>query len=239
MSVAVNEVGKRYGMLTVIERAENDNDRHARYKCICDCGNIVVIRGATLRAGRAQSCGCYMPISVRKRRLGKKSERKDIVGQRFGKLVALKRVENKGGEVMYECLCDCGNKKTVRKWDLLSGDTNSCGCLKSKKEADIALLLQERGINFVREYSFEHLIGKRKRKLRFDFYIPEKNCCIEYNGGQHYKPVEHFGGKDAFLQRQLNDKAKLDFCYNNNIPLLVLNEQNYSEDLILNWIKNN
>lgn len=60
----------------------------------------------------------------------------DITGQRFGKLVVLGKGESKGpGRTTWICLCDCGNKKTIRGDALKSGDTKSCGnCHRNDKE---------------------------------------------------------------------------------------------------------
>ena len=56
---------------------------------------------------------------------------KDITGQRFGRLIAIKRVDNTcTGQVCWLCRCDCGNKTTVRSNGLCSGNTKSCGCLQ-------------------------------------------------------------------------------------------------------------
>lgn len=58
--------------------------------------------------------------------------------------------------------------------------------------------------------------------LPFDFYIPSKNLLIEYNGGQHYKPVNHFGGYDSFLLRKHHDWLKRKYARDNNIKLLTI-----------------
>ena len=50
--------GQRFGRLTVIERAENPNDRHTKWLCRCDCGENYVAYGINLKAGRTTSCGC-------------------------------------------------------------------------------------------------------------------------------------------------------------------------------------
>jgi len=55
---------------------------------------------------------------------------KDISGQRFGKLIALSPTkERKNYNVMWECLCDCGNTIVARQGSLKSGGKKSCGCL--------------------------------------------------------------------------------------------------------------
>lgn len=56
--------------------------------------------------------------------------RRDLTNQRFGRLLVVKFAGNgKNGIPMWECLCDCGNKKNVSTGHLVHGDTQSCGCL--------------------------------------------------------------------------------------------------------------
>ena len=55
----------------------------------------------------------------------------DLTGQRFGKLVVLKRVDNKKHRhTNWLCKCDCGNETVVARGHLTSNHTKSCGCLK-------------------------------------------------------------------------------------------------------------
>lgn len=62
-----------------------------------------------------------------------KRNRNDLTGQRFGRLVVLGKNQEKSGKNSYwDCLCDCGNKKTISRSDLTSGHTKSCGCLKTE-----------------------------------------------------------------------------------------------------------
>lgn len=53
-----NLVGKPFGRLTVVERAESDAHRHARWRCQCACGGMSVVLSGNLLCGHAQSCGC-------------------------------------------------------------------------------------------------------------------------------------------------------------------------------------
>lgn len=54
-----NEIGNRYGHLTVISKDKmSSNDRHAKWICQCDCGNIVSVSGHNLRNYSVQGCGC-------------------------------------------------------------------------------------------------------------------------------------------------------------------------------------
>lgn len=57
-----NEIDKKYGKLTVIERAENYKDGSAQWFCLCDCGNTnkIKVRATALRLGHTKSCGCLV-----------------------------------------------------------------------------------------------------------------------------------------------------------------------------------
>ena len=65
-----NEIGKKYGRLTVLNRADNSKFGTARWNCICDCGNLVTINAGTLRNGQTKSCGCLISEINHKRRSG-------------------------------------------------------------------------------------------------------------------------------------------------------------------------
>ena len=77
-----------------------------------------------------------------------------------------------------------------------------------------------------------------KSKLKFDFYLSEYNTCIEYNGVQHYEPVEYFGGMCKFILQQKRDLIKENYCIQNNIKIYVIKyDENITEKLehILNF----
>lgn len=113
-----DEVGNRYGMLLVLEFAGINDQQHAAWKCLCNCGEEKIASGVLLRLGRTKSCGCL-------RRL-------DEVGNRYGKLVVLRYFGvDKNQHAMWECLCDCGNKKIAKGILLREEKIKSCGCLRT------------------------------------------------------------------------------------------------------------
>lgn len=65
----------------------------------------------------------------------------DLTGQRFGRLMVVKRDQSLKGTAYWECVCDCGNVKIIASMSLRSGDTKSCGCflreLKTKHGCNI------------------------------------------------------------------------------------------------------
>lgn len=60
MPKLIDLTGKKFGHLTVLNRATNAKNGHARWECQCDCGNpsIVIVDGVHLRDGHTISCGC-------------------------------------------------------------------------------------------------------------------------------------------------------------------------------------
>ena len=96
---------------------------------------------------------------------------KDISGQKFGKLTALKRVDGPYGKAMWLCKCDCGVEKVAASQNLREGRTSSCGC--SQKEGARRRLLTHgrsyKGIEGAYEYAREtHLL--RKYGITFEQY---------------------------------------------------------------------
>lgn len=100
-------------------------------------------------------------------------------------------------------------------------------CKNSKGEKIINDFLVLNNINFIYQKKFENCINKKP--LPFDFYLPDSNTCIEYNGYQHYSPVKFYGGEDGFKKRVNNDITKKVFCKSNNIRLI---EIKYNEDIL-------
>lgn len=101
-------------------------------------------------------------------------------------------------------------------------------CYNSIGETKIKQWLEEYNINFIQQKRFKDC--KNKRQLPFDFYLPNHNACIEYDGQQHFKPIQ-FGGisiKNAinrFEKTKSNDKIKTKYCKNNNILLIRISYQ--------------
>jgi very-short-patch-repair endonuclease len=109
-------------------------------------------------------------------------------------------------------------------------------CKESKGEKKIAQLLYDMKVQFIREKTFENCVRK-KRKLPFDFYLPNHNLVIEYDGRHHFEIIDAFGGKNGFSETQENDKFKNNFLHDNNIKLLRIPYNQY--DNIEKLLQNN
>ena len=91
-------------------------------------------------------------------------------------------------------------------------------CRESNGERKISKFLEENNINYVRQKKFDDC--KYKEKLSFDFFIPNLSLAIEYDGIQHFKPIEIFGGQSEFEKNKIRDNIKNEYCLNNNIHLI-------------------
>ena len=92
-------------------------------------------------------------------------------------------------------------------------------CKSSSGERAVRKYLSNHGFIFEEQKKFDDC--RYKHRLPFDFYLPEQNICIEFNGSQHYSP-SHFYGYDSFLEQQIRDKLKRDYCFSHDIPLIII-----------------
>ena len=86
---------------------------------------------------------------------------------------------------------------------------------------DVENILNQLNIYYKKEKTFDDL--KYKSKLRFDYYLPKYNLCIEFNGAQHYEYVEYFHkDENEFNEQKLKDYIKSDYCRSHDIHLIEL-----------------
>ena len=122
-------------------------------------------------------------------------------------------------KIKFRCKID-GHEWIAEPSNILSG-AGCPECHSSKGEKAIIKFLTTNNIIFEEQKTFDGC--KNKRCLPFDFYLPNYNTCIEYQGEQHYRSVEYFGGDEGYKYRQNNDNIKRQFCQDNNITLIEIN----------------
>ena len=121
----------------------------------------------------------------------------------------------------------CGHIWKTKPNSLLQG--HGCpNCKKSIGEKFVASYLKKHKIKFILHKSFDNLLGINGGKLSYDFYIMSYNLLIEYQGKQHYHPVEYFGGNEQFKNQQEHDRRKREYAKSNDINLL---EIRYDQDV--------
>ena len=103
-------------------------------------------------------------------------------------------------------------------------------CKESRGEKRIREFLNQNKIEYICQKSFQKC--KHKNVLKFDFYLPNYNTCIEYDGRQHFYINEFFGGIDEFKKVKIRDQIKNEYCKINNIYLIRIRyDENIEEKL--------
>lgn len=115
--------GQRFGKVIVEEYVPIKN-KPAKWKCICDCGNVVMATTQELKNGRKRNCGC-------EKELEHKKKIEYLKGRKFGKLTFLEWIPYSDRTSVNKniiCKCDCGNTVVTNDFALIHGMTKSCGC---------------------------------------------------------------------------------------------------------------
>ena len=135
----------------------------------------------------------------------------------------------------------CNHEFTAIAENVLKSTAACSYCSASIGEKRIWQWLLDNNINFNFQKTFNGCLYKSK--LRFDFYLPDYNLCIEYNGKQHYETVNFDGdysengirqAKENLKEQIIKDNIKRDFCKQNNIKLLTItyHDKNHIEKIL-------
>ena len=141
-------IGYRIGLLTVAAETVRRKNGYIVWECCCDCGNAVYLDTRCLQRGTVTDCGCVSAV---------RPGMTDLTGQRYGKLVCIRLLEEKdaSGNTQWVCRCDCGNTCIAALHQLRAGYKKSCGCLSHPPLKDY--------------------VGKRFHKLTVIEYAGKKN----------------------------------------------------------------
>ena len=138
------------------------------------------------------------------------------------------KVEYTNGEGFVNIICPIHGEFLQRASIHLHG--HGCGkCAQccdsiSKGEATITAFLKKNNIKFTAQHVIECPINI-SGIAKIDFYLPDYNLFIEYNGKQHYEPIVYFGGEDRFKQQQQRDIYVRSYCNTHSIELLEISYQ--------------
>lgn len=141
------------------------------------------------------------------------SEPNNLIGERFGRLTVIGRApNNKKGNTMWNCLCDCGKTTTVVAYSLKKGRTQSCGCYHSECVAKT-------------NKNTKTTHGEKKTRL-YRIWHGMKQRCFNPND----KDYEKYGGRGITIC----DEWKEDFCKFRDWAL----DNGYSHELSIDRIEN-
>lgn len=176
----IDLTGDKYGMLTVIEEADPvyyGKQRVRRWRCVCECGKETIVAGRNLRNGNTKSCGCSSGdfVSIAKR--------KDLSGKRFGRLLVVSRCDEKAaGHALYKCRCNCGREVFVSGSNLVTGASQSCGCLRKELLNDIHVKHGESHTRLYRVWSGMRERCNNPKNISYKFYGARGiRVCDEWN----------------------------------------------------------
>ena len=158
----------------------------------------------------------------------------------------IRRSKEINGDIFDYSLVDCDGsnnkvkliyKEKVYKQclsDHLRGHLPRGIIIDSKGVRDIVNILENKKIKYDREHYYVDC--KNINYLRFDFYLPDYNLLIEYDGRQHFEVVDIWGGVEGLKKRKLNDEIKNKYCIKNRIPLLRISYLENVEDKINEYL---
>jgi hypothetical protein len=179
------------------------------------CGNTYSVDPHSfLRGRRCPYCASNAVKTTKKF----KQDVKNLVGDEYSVLGEYKNAYTK----VLMRHNECGHEWKVKPNYFLLG-SRCPKCASSKGELEVFNFLKDNGILVEREKTFEDL--KDVALLRFDFYLPEYNICIEYDGIQHFEPIDFSGSDKVLAQENLEnirrrDRLKNKYCLDNNIRLI-------------------
>lgn len=103
--------------------------------------------------------------------------------------------------------------------------------MHSNGEYKVALILEENNISYQTQKTFPDCINpKTNHHLKFDFYLQEYNCCIEYDGISHYIPNKYgsWNTLENVTETRYRDSVKDAYCKENNILLIRIPYWDYN-----------
>ena len=226
---------QKFGELTAIYPTEKRRDGCVVWKCVCDCGNDCEALSKDLRSGHKRSCGHLKKFN------GWGANRINLTNQKFGKLTALFPTEERDSHqnVKWHCICECGNTKNVGTTNLVNGNVKSCGCLGSSYgEYLIENLLKQNNVIYEKEKIFTDFVYEdSKLHPRYDFYLPEYNRLIEYDGEIHYGlNISGWNTNEKVLLTQKHDLIKNNYANEHLIDLVRIpyfEKDNITLDMLL------
>ena len=206
----------------------------SKFTVRCKCGHL---RTSSLNLMRADSFSCECLACTDKRTHGSNRftlEKVKALCEERG--LNLLSTEYKNARTPLLFRCNCGREFSTT-WERVHQNNkircDYCTHKVSSGEKKIEDWLLDKGISYKMQYGFDDLRGATGRKYKFDFYLPDYNLCIEYDGQQHKKAINFSGKEDetglimALWENYLRDSEKDKYCFEKGIGLLRIGYENF------------
>lgn len=166
-----------------------------------------------------QKCGCPKCSGVAKKTTEQFIEELKEINK---DILVIGNYKNNRSKIKCQCKI-CGNIWTPNPHDLLTKKSGCPVCVESKGERRIAEYLSSHNIEFQRQVTFDGLVGLGNGLLSYDFYLPEYNLLIEYQGQYHDGSIVDNRNKNYDLDKQLeHDERKAKYAKMKGIELLEI-----------------
>ncbi len=205
MKVKNNLSSKKFGSLTVLSRIKNTGQckskPHGRvtYLCLCDCGTVLPTQSVFLLSGNTTSCGC--------------SRRAHITNKVFGRLtvVGFSHID-KNNASNWECVCSCGVRIVVRSNSLISGHTQSCGCLKIETNTRTGEESSRWNKTLTEEDRQKRRSKVEYKEWRQNVFERDKYICRICGEETHNVEAHHLFSYTAYPQERYNFSNGITLC---------------------------
>lgn len=120
---------------------------------------------------------------------------------------------------------DCECIKCGYIWKVIPYSLFISGCPKCSSphgEKRIKDFLEDNNIRYIPQYKYQDLLGSGRRKLSYDFYLLDYNTLLEFQGEQHERSIDYFGGEEKFKIQQEHDRRKREYAKEHEIDLLEI-----------------
>ena len=196
------------------------------------CGHIYKVKPANFLHGRR--CSQCSGNKLKTQEVFKK----EFLDSSYGEYELMSEYKKAQEHITVKHL-KCNHIYKVKPTNWLSG-YRCPRCRNSKGEQKISKILLKWGINFEEQKRFAEC--KDKRTLPFDFAVFDDDnkiyCLIEYQGEQHFRDRETFGGKNELQNIQRRDEIKYNYCQKENISLYYITYKQDIETELKKIIKN-
>ena len=202
------------------------------WECLCNCNQTTYVSTNNLKSGHTQSCGCLQSAIILKYQLIKRESR---IGERHGRLIIIKISNNKyrDKEYLYICQCDCGEIIEALYSNLISKNTQSCGCWNNEVKK-LRIGNKHHNYNLDREYIrkskiFRRFISSNLHKYLNKFKIKKSKHTREYYSFQDKQFFKHFDKQLKELKKQWKDIGPK-LVFEHKLPISFWHKNGFDKD---------